>query len=90
MLATGIAVCTDQSDLDLLIRCPQARPRGDFTALLATVATLPCRVDIQMETPLGGVALLEWLRGGKVLIKTDRGPLLGRDPWVFPEDQRTP
>jgi len=89
MLATGVSVCTPNSDLDLLIRCPVARVQQDFAPLLAIVATLPCRVDIQVETPLGGFALLEWLRGGKVLIKTDRGPLICRDPWIFSADRRT-
>ncbi|MEA9390915.1 malonate decarboxylase holo-ACP synthase [Acerihabitans sp. TG2] len=89
MLATGVNVCTPSSDLDLLIRCPVAQTRENFAPLLATIATLPCRVDIQVETPLGGWALLEWLRGGKVLIKTDRGPVICRDPWTFPMEQRT-
>ncbi len=90
MLATGVSVCTPNSDLDLLIRCPFAQTHQDFSSLLAAVADLPCRVDIQVETPLGGFALLEWLRGGKVLLKTDRGPLICRDPWVFPVEQKTP
>jgi len=42
---------------------------------------LPCRLDIQLETPLGGCALAEWLRGGKVLVKTAAGPIRVDNPW---------
>ncbi|HEY0211900.1 malonate decarboxylase holo-ACP synthase [Acerihabitans sp.] len=89
MLATGLTVSTADSDLDLLIRCPDPRAREDFAPLLAVIAALPCRVDIQLDTPMGGMALLEWLRGASVMIKTDRGPVMTRDPWDVSTDQRT-
>ena len=41
-----------------------------------------CRVDLQLETPLGGVALREWAGdGARVLVKTADGPRLVGDPW---------
>jgi len=46
------------------------------------VTQLPCRADTQIETPLGGFALTEWLREGRALLKTARGPRLVADPWV--------
>ncbi|NDL64458.1 malonate decarboxylase holo-ACP synthase [Acerihabitans arboris] len=81
MLATGLPASRPDSDLDLLIRCPRPVAPGDFDALLAVLPALPCRVDIQLETPRGGCALLEWLRGGKVLVKTAHGPELTDNPW---------
>ncbi|WP_213993283.1 malonate decarboxylase holo-ACP synthase [Sodalis sp. dw_96] len=85
MLATGQPVCRAESDLDMLIRCPQPPQPRDFARLMAFVPQLPCRVDIQLETPLGGCALTEWLRGGKVMVKTADGPIRVTDPWVNEE-----
>ncbi|MDU7867214.1 MAG: malonate decarboxylase holo-[acyl-carrier-protein] synthase, partial [Pantoea sp.] len=42
---------------------------------------LPCRVDTQVETPLGAFALNEWLREGRVLLKTATGPRLTASAW---------
>lgn len=81
MLASGVGVCRADSDLDLLIRCPRPMVSRDFSALMDLLPMLPCRMDIQLETPMGGVALAEWLRGGKVMVKTSGGPLLADDPW---------
>ncbi|WP_392566622.1 malonate decarboxylase holo-ACP synthase [Utexia brackfieldae] len=80
-LATGIDVLTQQSDLDLLIRCPAPVSRTQFQPLAELVKTLPCRVDIQIETKQGGFALNEWLREDNVLLKTATGPRLTATPW---------
>jgi phosphoribosyl-dephospho-CoA transferase len=45
------------------------------------VAKLPCRADTQIETPFGAFALNEWLRDGRVLLKTSRGARLTTTPW---------
>ncbi|XBS69513.1 malonate decarboxylase holo-ACP synthase [Acerihabitans sp. KWT182] len=82
MLATGFPACRPQSDLDMLIRCPQPPQGRDFAKLMALAPRLPCRLDIQLETPMGGCALSEWLRGGKVLVKTSGGPVRLSDPWA--------
>lgn len=79
-LATGQAILTSNSDLDLLLRCPQPPAPAQLQTLATTLAALPCRVDIQLQTPVGGVALNEWLRGGQVLLKTDAGPVLLDEP----------
>ncbi|QUG74318.1 malonate decarboxylase holo-ACP synthase [Erwinia sp. E602] len=80
-LATEVPVMHHQSDLDLLIRCPQPVAEQALRAWQQFVSQLPCRVDTQVETPYGGFALAEWLRDGQVLLKTARGPLLTRQPW---------
>ncbi len=82
MLATRLPVCRPESDLDMLIRCPEPVAAAEFTALLALMPALPCRLDIQLDTPLGGCSLAEWIRGGKVLVKTAAGPIRASDPWT--------
>lgn len=79
-LASGQPALNSSSDLDLLLRCPQPPARPLLQTLAAALAQLPCRVDIQLQTPVGGVALNEWLRGGQVLLKTDAGPVLLDSP----------
>ncbi|RQO68133.1 hypothetical protein DBR44_15690 [Aquitalea sp. FJL05] len=79
-LASGQPALGSDSDLDLLLRCPQPPDRPRLQTLVAALAQLPCRVDIQLQTPAGGVVLAEWLRGGRVLLKTATGPLLLDEP----------
>ena len=79
-LATGQATLTGSSDLDLLLRCPQPPAASELQTLAAALDGLPCRVDVQLQTPAGGVALAEYLRGGRVLLKTGSGPLLLDQP----------
>lgn len=79
-LACGQATLGLISDLDLLLRCPQPPAPARLQQLANALLQLPCRVDIQLQTPTGGVALREWLRGGRVLLKTTSGPLLLDQP----------
>lgn len=79
-LATGQPVLSNSSDLDLLLRSPQPPADSQLQTLAAALADLPCRVDIQLQTPAGGMALAEYLRGGLVLLKTGSGPLLLDQP----------
>lgn len=80
-LATGIPVIHAASDLDLLIHAPQPLSPGEFTRWQQQLNGALCRADTQLETPQGAVALAEWLRDGKALLKTHRGPRLVSDPW---------
>ncbi len=46
----------------------------------------PCRIDLQLQTPAGGVALREWAEGRpRVLAKGSEAPLLLEDPWRIAE-----
>ena len=97
-LATGQSVMHEDSDLDILIRCPDRQERNAFDRLAQALDTLVCRTDIQIETPTGAFALKEWLRNppgmvgsgekndnrGRILLKTDSGPVLCADPWQIP------
>jgi len=82
-LASGWPALHAGSDLDLLIRCTAPLPRDQARALLASLqAQALCRLDILLETPLGGVALADWAGSARqVLLKTAAGPRLVRDPW---------
>lgn len=70
-----------QSDLDLLIRCPQPQSRQVFAIWQEWITRMSCRTDTQIETPAGAFSLAEWLRYERVLLKTNHGPVLVRDPW---------
>lgn len=81
-LASGAAALRAGSDLDLIIRQPRPLNPPAARALLAQLQSPQCRMDVQLETPYGAVALAEWARGGRqVLLKTDTGPRLVEDPW---------
>ncbi|MEU4540136.1 malonate decarboxylase holo-ACP synthase [Streptosporangium sp. NPDC023825] len=82
-LATGQPVTHPGSDLDLLIRAPRRLDRALTTRLAAVFTALPGKVDCQLETPGGGIALAEWARAdGPVMARTDHGPRLVDDPWA--------
>lgn len=80
-LATGIEVLRPDSDLDLLVRAPRPLDAARTAALAAIQAGASLRVDIQIDTGTGAFALAEWLRGGRVMLKTATGPRLHADPW---------
>lgn len=80
-LASGIDVLHEGSDIDLLLTAPAPLSHDD-EQWLAALAGDAARLDIQIATPHGGFALAERLRtGGRVLLKTDQGPMLCTDPW---------
>ena len=82
-LATGLPTAHPDSDLDLLLRAERPLPRSEARPLLQLLEGRACRVDLQLETPLGGVALGEWAGGAaRVLVKAAEGPRLVVDPWA--------
>lgn len=86
-LATHVPTVTASSDLDLLIRTlaeplAQNRARELLDYLQALAQRIGVRVDAQLDTPAGGVALAEWAAGKpRVLARHARGPQLIADPW---------
>ncbi|WAJ37804.1 malonate decarboxylase holo-ACP synthase [Pseudomonas sp. GOM7] len=81
-LASGIAAAHADSDLDLLLRAPEPVSRAEARAFCMLLDEAPGRIDLQLETPYGAVALREWAGdSSRVLLKTLDGPLLVRDPW---------
>jgi len=81
-LATGLPALHQQSDLDLILRVPQTLSRRQANALLLQLDNPFCRVDLQLQTPLGAVALAEWAgTAQRVLLKQASGVQLVLDPW---------
>jgi phosphoribosyl-dephospho-CoA transferase len=88
-LASGIDVLHAESDIDLLITAPEPLTQGVMEEMNALLDTPEVRLDIQIATPHGAFALRERLRKrgratGRVLLKTDAGPILCDDPWQAP------
>ncbi|GAB3685263.1 malonate decarboxylase holo-ACP synthase [Salinisphaera aquimarina] len=82
-LASAISACHVESDLDLLVRAPERLTREQARRLHASLAVLPVRCDVQLETPAGAIALAEWAGAAEqVLVKSDTGPWLSADPWA--------
>ncbi len=81
-LASGLPMLRMDSDLDLVVRAPVQLHAWQLSKLRALGDRAACRLDIQIDTGRGGFSLAEWLRNGtRVLLKTDRGPVLATDPW---------
>lgn len=82
-LASGLPVLRADSDLDLLLRIAVPPDAAQAEALRAIAAKVTaCRLDLQIDTGIGGFAYAEWAAGrAKILLKTDHGPVLTATPW---------
>ena len=83
-LASGHPTTRRDSDLDIVLRAPDRIGPAKACRLFAALATLPVRLDVAVETPLGACSLAEIAAGGSVVVKTLPGPRLVRDPWAEP------
>ena len=82
-LASGVPVLHADSDLDLIVHAPEVFDRQRAARLVEQFASAECRIDLQLQTPLGGVALREWAGSSRqVLLKTADGPQLVENPWL--------
>jgi phosphoribosyl-dephospho-CoA transferase len=79
-LASGLPAANRESDLDLIVRMDQiVIPRETIERLLA--AAHGFRVDLIVETPFGGVSLLDYASGRQNLIlRSINGPRLITHP----------
>jgi phosphoribosyl-dephospho-CoA transferase len=81
-LATGLPVLHAHSDLDLVLRAATPLTPAQVELLSPLLAYTACRIDLQIDTGAGGFSFAEWMAArGRVLLKTDDGPLLTGDPW---------
>ena len=83
-IATGTATATASSDLDLILRQDRRLEPNIATDLLAALAkaAAPARIDVMLETPIGGVALADLAaKQVQLLVRTPCGPRLSVDPW---------
>jgi len=86
-LATAHPTVMQTSDLDLLIRAPLPLSRAYARTLLERTARierdLGLRIDAQLETPAGGVALAEWAQDKpRAMARSVYGPHLVDNPWA--------
>jgi len=81
-LATGLRTVKENSDIDLLIRADEAVPKSLAQTILLRLDHLNMKLDVQLQTPLGGVALREWAgKKGSVLLKRNDAAVLVENPW---------
>jgi phosphoribosyl-dephospho-CoA transferase len=81
-LASGVSALHQDSDLDLILRTPRFFDRQAAARLLAALDGGICPIDLQLQTPLGAVALREWAGSSRqVLLKAAEGARLVSDPW---------
>lgn len=86
-LASGFAAMHAASDLDLILRAPQMITRNQARKLVELFDQAVCRVDMQLQTPFGAVALREWASGSaRVLLKNAHQAALVTNPW-HPQEQ---
>lgn len=85
-LASGFAAMHEGSDLDLILRTPHLLARNQARELVALFDQAACRVDMQLQTPFGAVALREWAGpSARVLLKNADQACLVADPWNVQE-----
>ena len=81
-LATSITTIHENSDFDILLRTPDVLSRDTAKQLLAQLQRVKIPIDVQLQTPRGGVALKEWAeKTGQVLLKQSQGAILVEQPW---------
>lgn len=85
-LASGFTAMHEGSDLDLILRTPHLLARNQARELVALFDQAACRVDMQLQTPFGAVALREWAGpSARVLLKNAHQACLVADPWNVQE-----
>lgn len=88
-LASGLPVVREDSDLDILLRSRAPLSAAQMLGLRMMWSSPICRIDIQIDTGDGAFSFSEWANvnaqwangHGRVLLKTDAGPVLTTDPW---------
>jgi phosphoribosyl-dephospho-CoA transferase len=82
-LASGRKVTTQASDLDLIIRAAGQIGVDEARVLLDRTVGLEAKVDVRVETPVGGFSLEEYVSASsaKILLRYPDGVTLGQDPW---------
>lgn len=85
-LASGVRVLHQDSDLDLILRTDEFFRREQAADLVRVLDSAVCRVDLQLQTPAGAVALREWAGAARhVLLKANDGARLVDNPWQLQE-----
>lgn len=89
-LASLTDVVNEESDLDIVIRCDTPTTLKQLRKLGEYCSSMPCAVDMQIETPVGSFALQEYLHSpNRFVIRTQSGPLLMDDQNLRLEQRST-
>jgi len=90
-LATGWPTVAQASDLDLVIHARHALSRDVARRQMDKLPDCGARIDVQLETPAGAVALSEFAAqgDGPVMLRGSQGSHLVRDPWSFVAMKKT-
>lgn len=81
-LASGLPALHQNSDLDLIVRTPRFVSRDWAAELVQMLDRAVCRIDVQLQTPFGALALREWAGASRqVLLKSEHGAWLVDQPW---------
>jgi phosphoribosyl-dephospho-CoA transferase len=76
-LTANTTTVKEDSDLDILIDLPEFLPIPSATRLMKDLQRRTLvRVDVQLNTPQGSLALAEYISAATVLVKGNSGPLL--------------
>jgi len=82
LLCKWIPAVSPTSDLDCLIRLSTYMPRLQGQEILQELQAASIKLDIQLETPIGALSLVEYVGGRQpLLLRTLRGPKLIYEPW---------
>ncbi len=82
-LASGVPVLHQDSDLDLILRASEFFSRQQAVELVEALDGAGSRIDLQLQTPWGAVALREWAGSARqVLLKADDAARLVTNPWL--------
>lgn len=76
-MATGINVCHEQSDVDIIIYCNKISEMDQFSQLPSQLGSCTHLVDIQVEIiGIGAVVLTDYLHHSSFILRTGTGPIL--------------
>lgn len=84
-MATGIKMVHQNSDLDIIAWNVHRMSVSKAKELLRALNRFKAHADMQIVNGQRGFALEEYAmnRDAEILVKTDKGPLLSKNPWQF-------
>ncbi|MER2028624.1 MAG: malonate decarboxylase holo-ACP synthase [Solibacillus sp.] len=76
-MATGINVCHENSDMDIILYCEKLQELDEFKPKLSQLQKSARRVDVQVEIlGVGAVVLADYLKHDSFILRTSTGPIL--------------
>lgn len=76
-MATGIRVCHENSDIDIILYCEKLKELNQFAPILSQLQQCRHRIDVQVEVlGTGAVVLEDYLEHPSFILRTATGPIL--------------